>query len=141
MKVSAILLVVVAVLAATAASGENKGNCPSLPPPSAIPAPKKPPPPPDSPEKTYVGTVTLIAVVSDTGYVCNSTVIRGIDKRIDADAISTLRKWHYNPALKNGRGVPVVITVALNYWRDKQGQLIHTPGEPSTANQQTESPR
>jgi TonB family protein len=132
MRILAYLLVII-VLAAKVALGEDKGSCPPLPPPSAFPTPKKPAPPLDSPERTYVGTVTLIAVVSDTGYVCGAKVIRGIDKRIDADAISTLRKWHYDPIRKNGRGVPVVITVDLNWWRDKQGQLVHTPSEPSTA--------
>ena len=141
MRIPAILLVVVAVLVATVASGEDKGNCPSLPPSSAFPLATKPAPPPASPERTYVGTVTLIAVVSDTRYVCSSKVIRGVDKRVDADATSTLRKWHYKPALKNGRGVPILISVVLNYWRDKQGQLVHTPSEPSTANQQAENSR
>src|SRR5215469_8835566 len=112
MRIRAMLLVGI-VLQATLAVGEDKGTCPSLPPPSAFPTPKKPVPPPDSPERTYVGTVTLITVVSDTGYVCSAKVIRGIDKTIDADAISTLRKWHYDPAQKNGHGVPVVSTVDL----------------------------
>jgi len=121
---------------AIAAAAENKGHCPPNPPPPAS-VPKNTAPPPTSPDKTYVGTVTVFLVVSDTGHVCNAKVLRGVDQKTDAEALDTLRKWHFDPAQKNGRAVPVAMTATVTYWRDKEGKLVQAPTAPSAIQQGT----
>lgn len=77
------------------------------------------------------GTITVLAVVSDTGYVCSAKVIDGIDKKSDADAEKTVRQWHFAPAKKNGRPVPVVVTVEVPYERDKDGNVFLSSHQPA----------
>jgi len=89
--------------------------------------------PSPQPDKTYVGTVSLVAAISDTGYVCYARVVKGIDKKrdpeakkINAEAKSKVRSWRLTPAMKDGRGVPSFVQIDLQYWRDKDGQLAIT---------------
>lgn len=108
------------VLCAVICVGENKGTCPPSPPvgrhrtnPSA-----------------QSGKIRLQAVVSDTGYVCSARVIDQIDKKSDAEAESVVRKWHFPPAKKDGRAVPVVVIVEVPYERDK-GNIVFLPHPPT----------
>ena len=114
-------LIVVASLA-VASAAENKGTCP--------------PSPPVERHRTISnaqasGKITLQAVVSDTGYVCSAAVIDGIDKKSDADAEKAVRQWHFVPAKKDGRPVPVVVTVEVQYERDKDGNVILRSRKPT----------
>ena len=114
-------LIVVASLA-VASAAENKGICP--------------PSPPVERHRTIStaqasGKITLQAVVSDMGYVCSATVIDGIDKKSDADAEKAVRQWHFAPAKKDGRPVPVVVTVEVHYERDKDGNVILSSQKPT----------
>ncbi|HZR28080.1 MAG TPA: energy transducer TonB [Terriglobales bacterium] len=120
------------------AIGDDKGLCPPLPPkPSAV-AGKSTLPVPPSPGMQYAGTVTLMAVISNTGYVCDAQVIRGLDKETNKKAVKTLRQWHLQPARKDGRTVPVVTTVGIDYWR-KDGQLVELPSAPIVTTAQDKS--
>lgn len=106
---------------AVASLAENKGSCP--------------PSPPVARHRTngsdQSGKITLQAVVSDTGYVCSAKVIEGIDKKSDADAENAVRQWHFAPAKKDGRPVPVVISVEVHYERDKDGNVILSSHQPT----------
>jgi len=77
------------------------------------------------------GKITLQAVVSNTGYVCSAKVIEGIDKKSDADAENAVRQWHFTPAKKDGRPVPVVVSVEVHYERDKDGNVILSSHQPT----------
>ena len=70
-----------------------------------------------------------MAVISDKGYVCDAQVIRGLDKETDKKAVKAVRQWHFEPAQKDKRAVPVVITLEVDYWR-KDGELIQFPNTP-----------
>lgn len=100
---------------------EHKGTCP--------------PPPPVERHRANCsgksGKITLQAVVSDTGYVCSATVIDGLDKKSNADAENAVRQWHFAPAMKNGRPVPVVVTVEVHYERDKHGNVTLSSHQPT----------
>ena len=106
---------------AVAFLAEDKGTCP--------------PAPPVEKHRTnrvdQSGKITLQAVVSDTGYVCSAKVIDGIDKKSDADAENVVRQWHFSPAKKNGRPVPVVVSVEVHYERDKDGNVILSSQQPT----------
>ncbi len=80
----------------------------------------------------------LMAVISDKGYVCNAQVIRGLDKETDKKATGAVRQWHFQPAQKEGRAVPVVVTVEVHYWR-RDGELVQFPAAPTLTQGQDES--
>jgi TonB family protein len=132
------LLLLSAVLLAISAraSSEDKGTCPPTPP-----LPKPETVHPESalhgspgtpiPDAKYAGTVYLLTEISDKGNVCGARLIRGFDKIADAQAMLKVRQWRFNPAQKGGRPVPVVITLAIPFWRDAKGQLfLGTHGNP-----------
>ena len=68
-------------------------------------------------------TLTLLVVVSDKGVVCSAEVIQSIDTATDADAVAAVKGWSFQPAKKDGRPVPVVMTVEVQYER-KDGKLV-----------------
>lgn len=111
---------------------EKKGNCPPLPP-KAMLGPVKAIPPSTQPGASggqFAGTVVLMVVISDRGYVCDAQVIRGVEKGLDETAVKNARQWRLQPVrTKSGRGVPVLARVDVNYWL-KDGKLIPTPGSP-----------
>jgi TonB family protein len=106
---------------AVASLAENKGTCPPSPPVARH----------RTNSSDQSGKITLQAVVSNTGYVCSAKVIDGIDKKSDADAENAVRKWHLAPAKKDGRPVPVVVTVEVHYERDKNGNVILSSHQPT----------
>ncbi len=101
--------------------GQNKGLCPPAPAASALNAKNTPSPRRATDAKSIA--VTVLTVVSDTGYVCDARVLNGVEKDIDKEAVETVRSWHFKPARKDGRDVPVVITVKVNFEKDKDGKF------------------
>jgi len=80
-----------------------------------------------------------MAVISDRGYVCDAQVMIGLDKETDKKAVQEVRGWHFQPAPKDGRPVPVVVTLELNYWRRKNGELVSFPASPTPTQTQDQS--
>ena len=125
------------------AAGEDRGTCPPSPPAPAYAAAKKAAvaSAPSSQSGDRIGTLTLLTVLSDKGYVCSAKVVQGLDKSVDAEAEKTVSTWRFSPAKKNGRAVPIVVVVQLNYRLDKDGHVIfNKPGE-STGNLPFFSPK
>ena len=123
------------------AGRENKGVCPPSPPrPKAKPAKVTPPPRAPASDAKFAGTVTLMVVISDRGYVCDAQIIRGVEKWIDEEAVKSVRQWHVQPVRKDRHNVPVVATVDVNFWL-QHGELIHVPATPSPPETQTDSNR
>jgi len=114
---------------------QDKGFCPPAPPlPNASTLKKVVPPPPPSPDMKYFGTVTLLTVISDTGDVCSTQVLRGISKDFDKKAETTVRLSHFDPARKkDGRTVPVVAPVEVNYWITSTGEIVSDPPHPASS--------
>ncbi len=114
-----------AILAiATMCWAEDKGICPPSPR-ANVAAPKKASPPEStSPDKKYFGTVTLLAVISDRGYVCRAQALRGPSKEFNKKAEIAVRGWRFDPAMKEGHAVPVVVTVDVNYWTTNAGEIV-----------------
>ncbi len=122
------LLLVILVLTAVGFA-EDKGSCPSEPmPASRLDAkPAAPPGKPPAPDLKYAGTVSIKAVVSNTGYICSAKVVRGINKDVDKKTLATVKTWHLKPATKDGVAVPVVVRIDIAYWRNKKGELVQAP--------------
>ena len=124
---------IVALTMGTMCRAEDKGSCP--PSPTGNMAARKKASPPESPsaDKKYFGTVTLLAEISDQGYVCRPHVLSGISKEINKKTEMAARGWHFEPARKNGHTVPVVVSVAVNYWTTSAGEIVSDPPPQSLA--------
>jgi TonB family protein len=120
------------LLAMTAcAASEDKGYCPPAPPkPRGVLTESVPSQSPPVPDAKFAGTVSLLTVISDKGYVCSVQLIRGFDKAANTQAMRAIRQWHFSPARKDGRPVPVVVNTEVSFWRDATGQLVQgTPNQ------------
>jgi hypothetical protein len=129
----------VAVLAiGTVCCAQDKGFCPPSAPHNGAAPKKVAPPPPPTPDKKYFGTVTLLTVISDKGYVCSTQVLRGINSEINKKTEETVRQWRLNPARKGGRTVPVTVYVDVNYWTTSTGEIVSDPPRPPSSVQSEE---
>jgi TonB family protein len=61
------------------------------------------------------GIVTLDIVVDRDGNVSHAQLVHSVYKSLDAEALSTVRKWKYAPTLVNGQRVPVRMLVNLRF--------------------------
>lgn len=129
----------VAVLAiGTVCCAQDKGFCPPSTPTDGAAPKRVVPPPPPTPDKKYFGTVTLLTVISDKGYVCSTHVLRGINRQINKKTEETARQWRFDPARKGGRTVPVVVSVDVNYWTTSTGEIVSDPPHPPSSIQSEE---
>jgi TonB family protein len=83
-------------------------------PPKAVSAPDpKFPDLPDGAEQR--GTVVMLIGVSPKGRVEVVRVVRSDEEAFDKTAITTVKKWKFKPAEKDGHPVPVQITVEMKF--------------------------
>jgi len=60
------------------------------------------------------GVVVVEATVGEDGKVMDARVLRSIPL-LDQSALDAVRQWEYTPTLLNGKPVPVVTTVTINF--------------------------
>ena len=60
------------------------------------------------------GAVALEVVIDPTGGVRDAKVVRSIPL-LDQAAIDAVKQWQFTPTLLNGRAVPVMLTVTVNF--------------------------
>ena len=66
-------------------------------------------------ERAHVqGVVIIEALVDESGAVANARVVRSVPL-LDAAALACVRQWGFAPTMLNGRAVPVVMTVTVNF--------------------------
>jgi protein TonB len=58
--------------------------------------------------------VVIEATIDETGKVRDMRVLRSIPL-LDQAALDAVRQWEYEPTLLNGRPVPVIMTVTVNF--------------------------
>jgi TonB family protein len=85
----------------------------------AIKEPKKirnvpPTYPPDARRLGVQGAVVLECVISPSGDVTDVRVMRSVPL-LDAAAVEAVRQWRYTPTLLEGKAVPVIMTVTVNF--------------------------
>jgi TonB family protein len=71
--------------------------------------------PPDAIREGVEGTVTLYAVIRKDGSVGEVRVLRGLDHRLDGNAIVALSHWHFRPGTKNGSAVDLEAVVSIPF--------------------------
>ncbi len=83
-------------------------------PPKAIhaPDPKFPDLPPDAEQH---GTVVMLVGISAKGHVEAVRVLRSDEHAFEATAVDTVKKWKFRPAEKEGKAVPVQVTVEMKF--------------------------
>jgi TonB family protein len=62
------------------------------------------------------GQVTIEATIGADGKVVDAKVVRSIPL-LDQAALDAVRQWEYLPTMLNGRPVPVIVTVTINFTR------------------------
>ncbi len=63
----------------------------------------------------YQGTVILWLIVDQGGHPDNIKIARSLGMGLDQKAIEAVRRWKFEPALKDGRPVAVQINVEVNF--------------------------
>jgi periplasmic protein TonB len=63
----------------------------------------------------FQGTVVLSIVIDEKGSPTNFKVVRPLGLGLDEKAIEAVQKWRFRPGMKDGRPVPVLATVEVNF--------------------------
>jgi len=63
----------------------------------------------------YQGTVVLSIVVDQQGHPRNLKVVRSLGLGLDEKAIEAVEKWKFRPGYKDGKPVPVLATIEVNF--------------------------
>lgn len=66
-------------------------------------------------EEGVEGAIWLRAVVRTDGSTSNHVIAKGLHPELDEKAIEALRQWQFEPGQKDGKAVPVRITVELTF--------------------------
>lgn len=61
------------------------------------------------------GIVILEAAISDTGNVENVGVLKSVGPGLDMAAVEAVREWKFRPATKDGKPVPVLFNLTINF--------------------------
>ncbi|MGA2370541.1 MAG: energy transducer TonB [Candidatus Korobacteraceae bacterium] len=81
---------------------------------TSAPDPKFPDLPADAEPR---GTVVMLIGVNTKGHVEAVRVLRSDEQAFETTAVATMKKWKFKPAQKDGRPVPVQITVEMKFQR------------------------
>src|SRR3954469_213121 len=71
--------------------------------------------PPDLMHDRIEGTVTVYAVIHSDGTVGELKVLRSVDDRLDANAMTALSHWRFRPGTKNGAAVDLEAVVQIPF--------------------------
>jgi TonB family protein len=63
----------------------------------------------------YQGTVVVRVVVDKNGLVSRIAVVRSLGMGLDAEAVSTIRKWRFQPATREGQPVAVELNIETTF--------------------------
>jgi periplasmic protein TonB len=61
------------------------------------------------------GTCILGLIVDTEGHPRDIRIVRGLDSGLDAKAIEAVRQWRFEPAMKDGKPVNVLISVEVSF--------------------------
>lgn len=66
-------------------------------------------------KKKIQGNVTLSAIITSTGEVADVKVDKGLGYGLDEKAVEAVRRWKFQPAMKDGKPVSVGIMIETNF--------------------------
>jgi len=62
------------------------------------------------------GTVVLEIKIDAEGNVMDARVLKSVHPDLDKAAVEAIKKWKYEPVLKDGKPAPAVFGVTINFW-------------------------
>ncbi|HYK62473.1 MAG TPA: energy transducer TonB, partial [Bryobacteraceae bacterium] len=63
----------------------------------------------------WQGTVLLSLVVDENGKAVSIKVTKPLGLGLDQKAIEAVEKWRFKPGMKDGKAVPVIASVEVNF--------------------------
>ena len=63
----------------------------------------------------WQGTVVLSVIVDEMGRPNHVSVLRSLGLGLDQKAIDAVSQWRFKPGLKDGKAVPVIATIEVNF--------------------------
>ncbi|MGO9369492.1 MAG: energy transducer TonB [Terriglobales bacterium] len=72
----------------------------------------------------YVGAVTVVVSLSDTGYVCGVEVVKGITDALDKQAVDAIRQQPFQPIRLDGKPTPGFMTIQRDFWRGDTSDIV-----------------
>ena len=100
--------------AASVCRGKGKDAADCVTPPHATYAPD-PPYPPKELKNHYQGAVGLLLTVGTDGLPHDIAVARSVTSDFDEAAVDAVKTWRFDPAIKDGKRVPVRIKVEVTF--------------------------
>ncbi|MGA6988000.1 MAG: energy transducer TonB [Terriglobales bacterium] len=85
---------------------------------------KRATPAPPMPGVHYVGVVTVVVSLSDTGSVCAVEVVKGIADALDKQAVDAIRQQPFQPIRLDGKPVPGFMTIQRDFWRGDTSNIL-----------------
>ena len=70
---------------------------------------------PEAKQAKIEGSVTLECVVETDGAVGEVHVTKSLDPGLDQEAIKAAKQWRFEPGTKDGKPVPVLITLEMTF--------------------------
>jgi TonB family protein len=70
---------------------------------------------PDAKDAKIQGVVTLQCVVQPDGTVGDVEVTKSLDAGLDDEAIAAVKQWRFEPGKKDGKPIPVRITLEMTF--------------------------
>jgi TonB family protein len=61
------------------------------------------------------GAVVLRIVVGEDGVPGDITILRSLGLGLDEKAVEAVRKWRFNPGMKDGVPVPVAASIVVGF--------------------------
>jgi TonB family protein len=70
---------------------------------------------PEAREAKQAGTVVVTATIHQDGSLTVSSVVRGLENGLTEKAIEALESWKFQPGMKDGKPVPVMLNIEVNF--------------------------
>jgi TonB family protein len=70
---------------------------------------------PDAKDAKTQGTVLLECVVQADGTIGDVKVLKSLEAGLDQEAIKAVKQWRFEPGTKDGKPVPVLITLEMTF--------------------------
>jgi protein TonB len=61
------------------------------------------------------GIVILQIAIADTGAVGDIRILKSLAPDFDMSAIAAVRQWEFRPAMRDGKTVPVLFNLTINF--------------------------
>ncbi|HTB16479.1 MAG TPA: M56 family metallopeptidase [Bryobacteraceae bacterium] len=88
---------------------------PGIVPPKVLDKTSEPQYTPEAKAAELEGTVGLTIVVGTDHQAHNIKVVKSLDKGLDANAVTSIKTWRFQPGTKNGKPVPVMAKIEVNF--------------------------